>query len=114
FKGSPHLIETRQPKRISVHIFKSRESSAPSRFLWWRRKANSTLAPFVELGSDIFSEKESLAVPPNQFVFLGVGLRGDEGEVRFTIRRRNFYPPVARVGALIHDQTETELVQVES
>jgi len=77
-------------------------------------KANSALTPFVELGSDIFSKKENLVVTPDEFVFLGVGLRRDECEICATIRRRNFDPPVAGFKAMIHHQSETKLVQVKS
>ena len=74
---------------------------------------NSSLAPFIELSGDVLCKKENTAVSPDEFVLLGVGLRGDKCKIRAAIERRNFNPTCAGFKAMIHHQPKTKLVEVK-
>jgi hypothetical protein len=114
FNAACEFIEAGKPERVSVHIFKSRERSAPLGFLGWKLKANSVIAPFGELGVDIFGNEIDLRVASDEFLCRRVRHRQGKRETRAAIRRRNLDPPPTRFEAFIHHKPETKLVDVES
>ncbi len=108
------LIKTRKPKRISVHIFKPCEYSAPGRHLRWKLKADSSAAPLLEFGCDVLCDAVNLAIASDKFVCVGIGFCQRESDIRAAVRRPNLDPPATRLEGLIHQQPETELVHVET
>jgi hypothetical protein len=77
-------------------------------------KANLAPTPIVELGSDIFGNKNHMRESANELVFFGVGLGSHQRKDRGAIRRGNRHPAVTGFRAGIIDQNESQLVQVES
>jgi hypothetical protein len=112
FQTSLHLVESGQAKRIAVRVFKAREDAAPRGVLRRKLKTHSALAPFLELGVDVFRKKENPAVSANQFPCFGIWLGSDQRQGRGAIRRRNLDPAHAVFKAVIHDQLEPKLIEV--
>src|SRR5262245_35719912 len=77
-------------------------------------KTNSALTPLLIYGIDVFSDENNLPRPANQLIFFGAGRRSDKRKDRAAVRRPDRYPSAATFKAVINEQTESELVQVES
>src|SRR5262245_7144464 len=77
-------------------------------------KLNPTIMPLLTDGINIFSDENVLLRLANQLIFFGVGVRSDKRKERITIRRRDRHPATTAFKAVISDQSESELVQVES
>ena len=77
-------------------------------------KANPALAPFAELGGDVFGNENNLRSPPDELVFFRSGFGGDQGKHSASIRRSDGYPALPRWKAGIKGQIKSELIQVES
>ncbi len=114
FDTTRQLIEASEPKRVSVHIFKAREYPAPGRNLRWKLKVDSAAAPLFVFRSDIFGDEVNLGVASDKLVYVGIGCRLGESDIRAAVRRPNLDPPPAVLENLVHKQPETELVQVET
>ena len=76
-------------------------------------ESNPALAPFAELGGDIFGDKNNLCGPANELVLCRIGIRRDQRQHRRAIRRRDRYPALAGLQAGVKCQIETQLIQVE-
>ena len=50
-------------------------------------EADAALAPFFELGEDIFGQEINLSGPANELVFFRIGLRGDKRQQGSAVRR---------------------------
>src|SRR5260370_27273232 len=139
FDSVGHLIETHQRKRISIDIPEAGEHTAPNRRVlcagcgWVSRmrgahldlilealqarrklKANPALAPFAELGNQIFGDKGDVSGLANELVLFRARLRRDEGEVRGAVGRGNGYPATTGLNAGIKDQLEAELIEYKA
>src|SRR5262249_39985107 len=77
-------------------------------------KTNSSLAPFLEFGSDIFGDKDNLRRATNQLVFLRCGLGSDEREDGSAVRRRDREPAIAGLKADVKGDLESKLVAIET
>src|SRR5262249_17570559 len=71
------LLVTQKRKRISVHIFEGCRDGAPGLRLRWMMKADPALAPFFELGNDIFGQENNFSGPANELVLFRAGLRSN-------------------------------------
>jgi hypothetical protein len=77
-------------------------------------KPNSALAPFPIFGQNIFGNKDDLCGPADERALFGVGFRCDQRKHGTAIGRGDRYPALTRCKADIADQTEPQMVQVES
>src|SRR5260370_26016577 len=77
-------------------------------------KANPGFMPGVEFGSDIFGNKYGLSRATDELIFFRLGLGSDERKQRGAIWRGNQNKAAMLPKVVINDQTESELVQVES
>ena len=77
-------------------------------------KPYSTVAPFVELGQDIFGNEHNLRGPPDELAFLRAGLGCDQHEHRRTVGRGDGYPTATGSKLGVEGQVESKLVQIES
>jgi len=106
------LIKASQAERVSVGIFESREDSTPLRFVWRRRETHPAAAPFFVFGLDILGDEVNARVSANELRHrIRHSLR--ECDVCGAVRGSDFNPADAR-DVLIHNQAETELVQIEA
>ena len=76
-------------------------------------KANSASSPFAVGGNDIFCDKHNLRMLTDQLVFIGIGIRGDQGQHGRAVRRRNPDPALPGLKADIKGQTKSKLIQIE-
>src|SRR5713101_2968849 len=139
FDSVGHLIETHQRKRISIDIPEAGEHTAPNRRVlcagrgWVSRmrgahlhlilealqarrelEANSALAPFAELGNQIFGDKGDVSGLANELVLFRAGFWRDDGEVRGAVGRGKGYPATTGLNAGVKDQLEAELIEVKA
>jgi hypothetical protein len=77
-------------------------------------EANALLAPFIELGGNIFGYQHRMSGPANQFVFLGIALGSNQRENCVAIRRCHGNPAACGFIALIHHEPESQLVDIKS
>jgi hypothetical protein len=77
-------------------------------------EANPALRPFLELGGNIFRDKNNLRGPANQLVLQGIGLGNHKSKDRAAIRRGHGYPAVTGLEPGIKGQMEPELIEVKS
>src|SRR5215468_247404 len=108
------FVATHENESVPVEILKTRKSTTPRWGLRRMMKVNSTLLPFVKLGDDILSSKNDVPALSDQFVFVRVGKRRTKGKYGSAVWRRNRHPTITRFIANINEQTEPQLVQVES
>ena len=76
-------------------------------------KVNSALAPFAELGNDVFGQEDDGRGPPDQLVVFRIGIGCDQPQHRGAVRRRDRYQAVTRLKAGVQSQIESELIPVE-
>jgi hypothetical protein len=77
-------------------------------------KADAAFGPFLELGSDIFGDKNNLRGPADELVLLRVGLGDDKRKDRGAIGRGDGNPTVTGLKPGIKGQMESKLIQVEA
>src|ERR1035438_9395537 len=95
-----HCVEAQQREGVPVHVLEAGEHGAPDRGFVRERcgrrggrpliletpqarrvtKANPAVAPFVELGQDIFGDERNLRGPADELVLLGSALGSDQHE----------------------------------
>src|SRR5215510_9842600 len=114
FDFPAHLVHAHKRKGVPIHVFETGECSAPIRGLRRMMKTNPALEPLLINGIDVFGDENNLPRTANKLIFFGVGGRSDERKDRVAVRRRDRYPAATAFKAVISDQTESELVQIES
>jgi hypothetical protein len=108
-----HLLTTEKRKRIAVHIFESGGNGAPGTHFWWMVKADSTLAPFFELGTDVFGQEDNPGRTADELEFLRFGSRSYQQKHSGTIRRSNCERMILRCQWRAVGGAESQLIQVE-
>src|ERR1043166_6327501 len=66
---------TEKRKRITIHVFEGSRDGAPRLSCWPMMKADATLAPFLELGKDVFGQEDNSRGTADEFVFFRFGSR---------------------------------------
>jgi hypothetical protein len=107
------LLTTEKRKRIAVHIFEASGNGAPGMHFWRMVKADSTLAPFFELGKDVFGQEYNPGRTADELVFLRPGSRSYQQKHSSTIRRSNRERIILRGQWRVIGGAESQLVQVE-
>ena len=77
-------------------------------------KADSAAAPLLVLGWDVLGDEVNLAIATDEFVCVRIGCRLSESDIGAAIGRPNLDPSAAIFEGLIHQQPETELVEIET
>src|SRR6266478_4139573 len=113
FEFPSRCIVAPEHEGVPVRVFEAGFHSAPGLRLRWTVKTDPPLGPLLEIGHNIFGNKNNVPGAANKLAFLGVGLRIDEDKHRRAIRRSDCYPAPDRYMG-ISDQVESELVHVES
>src|SRR5882762_1585628 len=107
-------IITQKREGVSIQVFEASGDCAPGLHLWRMVKTHAVLAPFLELGEDVFGQEDDLSRAADKLVFSGADFRnnerehsgaigGSDGERIFDGRERD-----------IKGQAESQLIQVES
>src|SRR5258708_18859730 len=78
FEFSSRRIVAHERKGVPIRIFEAGFHTAPGLCLRWTVKADPALGPLLEIGHNIFGNKNNVPGTANELVFLRVGLRSDE------------------------------------
>jgi hypothetical protein len=113
FDFPAHIVEAHKRKGVPIHILEGGEHSAPDRGPRRMMKMNPALTPLLIHGIDIFGDENDLSRPANQIIFFRAWLRRDKRNNRAAIRRRHRYPAATAFKAVISNQVESKLIQVE-
>src|SRR5258708_288996 len=107
-------VITQKREGVSIGVFKSGRDCAPRLHLRRMVKTHALLAPFLELGEDVFGQEDDLSRAADKLVFIGAGFRSNErehgGAIGGSDGERIFDGPERN----IKGQAESQLIQVES
>src|SRR5260370_30732876 len=108
-------VITQKREGVSIQVFEGGGDSAPGLNLRRMVKTHAALAPFLELGEDVFGQEDDLSRAADKLVFSGVGIRSNErehsGAIGGSDGERIFG---GREEGHIKGQAESQLIQVES
>ena len=76
-------------------------------------KADSALAPFAEFSNDILGKEDDRRVPPDQLVFIRLGIGHDQPKHRRAIGRSNRDQTITGRKAQVQRHIESKLLPVE-
>lgn len=108
------LFATEKGKGIPVHIFEASGGGARWLQLGRMMKADPALAPFLELGEDVFRQEDDPSGTANELVFVRVRHRSHQQKHGSAIGRSDSQRAVGRLQRGVRGQSESQLIQVES